>query len=180
MRVVSEPQGYRRRGADAQPTVQHNYDRVVRDQQLALSKMRGIWERRPRNVPHAERAVAHLMVEHRIPIETVTETLGLSYVRVVRILKRATGRMPSALAITEARAAGVIGQEDMITLLSNREYDAPISNGTRPGTAAHDEIDLRQRPNSVSVLQQAYFRGLVTQGELWLISDSITIRKWRE
>lgn len=177
---MSEPQGYHQRGANAQPAVHYDHSGITRNQQLALTKIRAVWEHRPRNVPRAERTVAHLMVEHRLPIEKVIETLGLPYVRVVRILKRATGKMPSALAITEARAAGVITQEDMIVLLSNREYDAPISNDTRPGKTAHEEIDLRQHPNSVSVLQQAYFRGMVTQGELWSISDSITVRKARE
>lgn len=166
---MTETLGRRRAGSDSTPGGQPQSEHLTREQQIALLRIRALWNERPREVPRAERAVAKLMVEHRIPVEQVMQATLLPYVRVVRIVKRATGKMPSALAITEARVAEVISQAEMIALLSNREYDPAI--GTNTGL-----VDVRQQPNSVSVLQQAYLRGLVTQGELWAIGDSITVR----
>lgn len=154
----------------SEPSAKDNQDRLNREQQAALERIRALWDTKPRDAPNVERAVAHSVVAHRIPVEHVTAALGVPYARVVRIVKRVTGKMPSALAIMEARAEDLLTQQEMITLLSNREYDPPVGNNT-------GVVDVRNHPNSVSVLQQAYLRGLVTQGELWAIGDSITIRK---
>lgn len=167
---MSEVQGNRQHNADSTPEENLSPGRLTRDQQAAVSRICALWQRKPRDLPRVERTVAQTMVEHRVPIEYVTAALGLTYVRVARMVKRATGKLPSALAVTEARAAEHITQPEMIALLSHREYDPPVSRH-------HGVTDVRHCPNSVSVLQQAYFRGLVTQGELWAIADTITVRK---
>lgn len=178
-RAVSEPLSRRSPSVDSQRAVQVNHDQLGRAQQLALKRIHAVWNERPRDVPKAERAVAQTMVEHRIPIEHVCAATELPYARVVRMLKRVTGKMPTALAITEARRNDLITQSEMITLLSNREYDPAVSQGGRSAESGDEAIDLRRHPNSVSVLQQAYLRGLVTQGELWSIGDSIKVRDAR-
>ncbi|MDJ1372061.1 hypothetical protein [Gulosibacter molinativorax] len=164
------PAGPTKRRTTQSPAEPRLREPLTKEQSAALARIQSSWNERPRDVPKVERFLARTIVAHRIPLELVSAAINVPYVRVVRIVKRVTGKVPSALAITEARAANHISHQEMIALLSNREYDPPI--GGNSGL-----VDVRQQPNSVTVLQQAYLRGIVTQGELWSIGDSISVRK---
>ncbi|MGO1544526.1 MAG: hypothetical protein ACTHXA_09335 [Gulosibacter sp.] len=138
-------------------------------QRRILDSLRTLWSQSPRYRPQIQRAVSVAVLDAQVPLQVIADVLELPYFRAVRLVKRATGLVPTALATTVARAENRLTQAEMIALLSNREYDPPL--GTNTGI-----VDVEAHPNSVSVLQQAYLRGLVTQGELWEIADTITVR----